>query len=201
MMRDLVTRPNLNYKGVSHQKATFSAIFGFLVVLLMILPFVITFNEFLTTLVMKIPLYRAIQELLVPHLVRMVGVILSFLGIGVGVSGDTIYLAAGAKNVAAYISWNCVGWQSMLLLGLTLLTGLQGEHSFTSRLKTIILGFLGTFLVNVLRITIVAVFAFYFGRLPATIFHDYFSTLLIIVWFFFFWWFSYSFVLEGKQPS
>jgi len=170
-----------------------------LVLILMVLPFVTTFNEFLTTLIMKIELYRKFQELIVPHLARMVGVLLGFLKISVEVSLDSLFLTQGARKLLVYISWNCIGWQSLILFFLTLVTGFQGSYKWGGKIQTVALGLLGTFLVNIIRIALVALIAFYLGRLPAAIFHDYFSTIMIILWLFFFWWFSYSFVLEERS--
>jgi exosortase/archaeosortase family protein len=129
----------------------------------------------------------------------MVGVVLGFLKVSVETSPNTLFLTSGAKKVAVYISWNCIGWQSLVLFFLTLFTGLQGSYKWGGRVQTIILGILGTFILNIFRITLVALIAFYLGRLPAIIFHDYFSTMMIILWLFFFWWFAYSFVLETKE--
>jgi len=183
----------------SYPKATFQTIFILLTVVLMILPFVTTFNEFLTTLVMKVEIYRKFQELIVPHLARMVGVVLGFLKISVETSPDTLFLTSGVKKLAVYISWNCIGWQSAILFFLTLGTGLQGHYKWGGKVQTVALGILGTFLVNVIRIAMVAIIAFYLGRLPAVIFHDYFSTIMIILWLFAFWWFSFTFVLEERS--
>jgi len=190
-------RPKISYQP-SYQKLTFQTIFVFLVVILMVLPLVTTFNEFLTTLVMKVEIYKKFQELIVPHLARMVGVVLGFLKISVETSPDTLFLTSGARKLAVYISWNCIGWQSLVLFFLTLFTGLQGSYKWGGRVQTITLGILGTFILNIFRITLVALVAFYLGRLPAVIFHDYFSTMMIILWLFFFWWFAYSFVLEER---
>jgi exosortase/archaeosortase family protein len=165
----------------------------------MILPFVTTFNEFLTTLIMKIEVYKKFQELIVPHLARMVGVVLGFLKISVETSPDSLFLTQGARKLAVYISWNCIGWQSLVLFFLTLFTGLQGSYKWGGRVQTITLGILGTFILNIFRITLVALIAFYLGRLPAVIFHDYFSTMMIILWLFAFWYFAFNFVLEEKR--
>ena len=193
-------RPRILAKP-SYPRITFQTIFILLTVVLMILPFVTTFNEFLTTLIMKIEVYKKLQELIVPHLARMVGVVLGFLKISVETSPDTLFLTSGTKKLAVFISWNCIGWQSIILFFLTLFTGLQGSHKWGGRVQTITLGILGTFVVNIFRITSVALIAFYFGRLPAVIFHDYFSTIMIILWLFVFWWFSYSYVLEERHTD
>ena len=85
-----------------------------------------------------------------------------------------------------------------MLLFATFITGMQGSFKTLSRVETIIIGVLGTYLINFARLAIVGAFAITFGTLPAVIFHDYFSLLMLLVWFTFFWWFSFSYVLEEK---
>lgn len=93
-----------------------------------------------------------------------------------------------------------MGWQSLLFFIITAFVGLQGDrYSNLSKFKALIIGLLGTFLVNLFRITIVTLIAFYFGQSVAIIFHDYGSTLVVIAWLFVFWWFVYSYVLESND--
>ncbi len=126
----------------------------------------------------------------------MLSVILGFIGIPSQVSTSTIYLDKGGFFLPVYISWNCVGWQSFILFAVTLATGIQGPFSKASKIEAVIIGFLGTFLVNLLRIASVAVVAFYFGQMPAVVYHDYGGTILILIWLFAYWWFSHGWLLE-----
>jgi len=50
--------------------------------------------------------------------------------------------------------------------------------------------------VNLLRISVVCVVAYYVGQLPAVIFHDYGGTILILLWLFAFWYFEHRYLLE-----
>ena len=131
----------------------------------------------------------------------MVGVILLPFGFQPAVVGE--YLAIGKEQpFLIEIAWNCVGWQSLLFFILTSWIGLQGDrYTNFSKVKSWIIGFLGTFLVNLGRIAVVAIIAYYFGQSVATIFHDYGSTLAVLGWLFVFWWFVYSFVLEDRTPN
>lgn len=184
----------------STTKSTFGTLFLLLAAVLLILPFITTFNEFLTSVVMKIKLYRLIQDLIVPYQVKMITVILRLFGMTV-YPGLTTVSFGRAIGQSVEISWNCIGWQSLILLIISLFTGLQGPYRIYSKFQTVVIGFLGTFLVNLIRITLVILITYYFGRLPGMIFHDYFSTIMIIAWLFFFWWFSFSFVLEKHVES
>ncbi|HKZ34883.1 MAG TPA: exosortase/archaeosortase family protein [Patescibacteria group bacterium] len=183
------------------EKKTFQSIFLVTVIILMILPFVTTFNEFLTRVVERMTLYRWIENIVVPYESRLIVAVLSLLGIET-IPGDTVFSVV--KNGVAQsirISWNCIGWQSFILFLITLFTGLQGPYSKMSKLETVAIGLLGTFLVNIFRITLVVLVLYAWGQFPAILFHDYASTLLIIVWLFVFWWFSYAYVLVPTTPD
>lgn len=164
-------------------------------VIFLVLPLVTTFNEFLTSVVMRLGLDRILQWV-VPVETRMVAALLRPLGIQVGASDTSVYLATRSRSTIIYIAWNCVGWQSFILFAITLLTGLQGPYTLRSKIESVVLGFLGTFLVNLLRIASVCVVALCFGQLPAIIYHDYGGTIIILLWLFAFWYFTYNYVLE-----
>lgn len=165
-------------------------------ILLMILPFVTTFNEFLTRIVETVGLDAILTDWVVPIEARMIAVLVGLVGIPAQVSPDSVYLDKGGFFLPVYINWNCVGWQSFILYAITLATGIQGPFTRVSKFETVVLGFLGTFLINLFRITSVAVVAYHFGQLPAVIYHDYGGTLLILVWLFAYWYFSHGWVLE-----
>lgn len=180
------------------EKRTFKTLFILLAVSLAIMPFVITFNNFFAAVVETTGFYQTIQNTLLPWEIRIVGVILEFFGIGVQVGGGTLYLAYGVRKEAVFIGWNCLGWQSFLLLIISLIVGFQGDFTFTSKLICTLIGFLGTFLLNILRIVVTTVLIFYLNKPFALVFHDYFAALVTVAWLGLFWWFSYRFVLEDK---
>ena len=182
------------------ERSTFKTLFLLLAVILLILPAVTTFNEFLTSVVMKIKFYRVIQDLIVPYEVKMITIILRLFGIE-AYPGLTTVSVGKAVGQSFEISWNCIGWQSVVLLGISFFTGLQGPYKLYTKLQTVLIGVLGTFLINIVRITIVVLIAYYFGRVAGLVFHDYFSTMMIIAWLFFFWWFSFGYVLERKAEA
>lgn len=181
---------------VTSQKDTFLFLFVLVALVLVFLPFLTTFNDVLTRLVMRLDGYRVIADYVVPWEMRMVGVLLSPFGFQPRVMGD--YLAIGGRDpFLIEIAWNCIGWQSLLFFLLTGWVGFQGDrYTASSKIKAWLIGFFGTFLVNLVRIALVTLIAYYFGQTVATLFHDYGSTLAVLLWLFFFWWFAYSFVLE-----
>ena len=165
--------------------------------LLMMLPFISTFNEFLTSLFLKWKFYRALEEWVVPYQARALAGMFSLFPVSVFATQKGVWLSGNFLE----LQWNCLGWQSAVLLLASFLTGFQGKFSKISRLEVLIIGVLGTYLINFLRIFIVGFFAVFFGSLPARIFHDWFSLMFVLIWFFVYWWFSYSFVLETKDAD
>jgi exosortase/archaeosortase family protein len=204
-VRDFAPETAVNYEApLLVEKSTFQLIFVVLVIMLMFLPFVTTFNEILTKIVERAGWYTPIQETVVPYLVRTIAVVLNNFGVITSQSSQTLTVRQDEMTIGGtivYISWNCIGWQSFLLFVLTLFTGLQGNFTAWSKLMTILLGVLGTFWVNIFRIGLIVMVAHWWGRLPAIIFHDYGSTILIVIWLFIFWWISYSYVLDKPNKS
>jgi exosortase/archaeosortase family protein len=189
-------------KRVAWQKKTFTTIFIVLALVLALMPFITTFNDLLTRAIMGLNGYRFIREVIVPWEVRMVGVILLPFGFEPAIFGEYLAITKGETPFLVEIVWNCIGWQSLLFFAITALVGLQGDqYTNLSKLKALVIGLLGTFLVNLFRIAAVALSAYYLGQNVAIIFHDYGSTLAVLAWLFFFWWFSYAFVLEERRRS
>ena len=156
-----------------------------------ILPFVTTFNEFLTKLVESFQLVALIQGSVAPFIVRIVAVLLRALGVSVSISGSNLFLTGAWMPLRVYINWNCIGWQSFVLLAFTFLTGLQGPYTMRSKLMTVLIGLEGTFLINILRILIPTLLAGNSGYLQAILFHDYLGTLFTLLWMGVFW--NYAF--------
>lgn len=184
------------------QKATFKKLFAGVAILLAVLPFLVTFSAVLTTFFNKVRWYVLLQDFVVPFEARLVAVLLKLVKIkGVvtpGASFAMILERPGATPLAVELQWNCLGWQSLVLLALTLFTGLRGKWKLLSKAETVIIGVLGIFLSNVFRMAFIAALAYYWNNVAAMIIHDYFAAFIALIWLVFFWWFSYSYVLEPK---
>lgn len=180
------------------QKQLFSTIFLLLVIFLMVLPFLITFNEALTKIVEKFQLYTFIQNQIVPVQVQMVTILLTPFKINMlshtrGFIVDGTYLG---------MTWNCIGWQSLLLLSITLFVGLKnGSYTLVSKVETILIGLLGIFIVNLLRLSLIIIIFAYLRPIYAIVYHDYLAAVITIIYLFIFWWFAYRFVLEEMPPA
>jgi exosortase/archaeosortase family protein len=163
---------------------------------LLILPFLSTFGELLTKAAMAAGFDAWLGQWIAPVEGQLVHGALALIGIPSAYSGSLLYVGTGAGSLALYISWNCVGWQTVLFLLVSMATGLQGEYTLRSRLETVTLGVLGIAVLNILRITVVAVVAYVFGQLPAVIVHDYGSVIATVAFLMAFWAFAYNVVLD-----
>jgi len=180
-------------------------------VALMVMPFLTTVTELmnanelapvkdvLTSAGTKLNLGPILDGWVVPMIVRMVAVLVRPLGLQTVISQSSLYITGWDKFALVYISWNCIGWQSLVLFLVTLITGLRGPFTWSSKIHCLLLGGLGTFLMNLVRIVLVSLVALLFGRLPAVLFHDYAGTLLTILWLLTFWLCAYAMILERKD--
>jgi len=174
--------------------------------LLMLLPLVTTFDDFLTTWALQFGANNPLQAI-VPVEARMVVGLLGMVGIHAAASGShlVVWDSAGAMHTL-FISWNCIGWQSLLLLGMSFFSGLRGGQALGSRLQVIVIGFCGTMLLNLARVAMVAALEATWGHVPALLFHDYGGTVLVIGWLFVFWtvvqrWILIAPASDAEEPT
>jgi exosortase/archaeosortase family protein len=189
----------------SRTTPVFAMLLALTAVMLVVLPFVSTFEDLLTQIGMRVGIAAPLQ-VIVPLEVRVTVGVLSLFGIHAGAAGNqlVVWNSSGAPQTL-FISWNCVGWQSLILLGLSLVVGLRGQMTLATRIEVIVFGVVGTILVNVARITVVCLLAALAGYLPAVLFHDYGGTLLLVGWLFTFWVIAYRWLVPdpafAAQPA
>lgn len=177
------------------QKKVFQTIIIIFAILLVMLPFLVSFNEALTSLFLKIKAYTWLQNKIVPYEVSMVGLLTAIFGINFvpfsnGMSVNGTFLA---------MTWNCLGWQSLFFLSITLLVGLgSGNYTVFSKMEAIIIGILGTFFMNLIRLVIIVLIFVFLRPIYFYVYHDYLNAVAIILWLMLFWWFSYKYVLVEK---
>jgi len=169
--------------------------------LLMVLPLVTTFNDLLTTWAMQLGANNPLQAI-VPGEARMVVSLLGLAGIHAAASGSHLVVWDGAGSMhVLFISWNCIGWQSLVLFGVSLVSGLRGGHSLEARVQVVCIGVAGTMLLNLLRVSVVAFLAATVGVTPAVLFHDYGGTLLFVGFLFGFWMFAQRWILVARETE
>lgn len=168
---------------------------------LLALPLVTTFDDLLAGGLMRTGLTGPLGAVAAVE-ARLATALLSVVGLHAGVDGSSIVLAGpGGQPQALWISWNCVGWQSLVLLAISLAVGLRGGFGWEARLQVVLTGILGTILVNLLRVAAVGALAASVGRDPAVLFHDYGGTLLVIAWLFAFWALAHRWLLVAGEDE
>lgn len=186
------------YKGITWvgSKQVFRIVILALVFILMAFPLVTTFNEVLTRIVERTGGYTYVSRYIVPFYTRSAAFVLGTVGVKSLPTSKYVFLEREGGDISGmYFSWNCLGWQSGVLLVLTLVVGLAGMGGWEQKTETVLLGIAGTFLVNLLRIILVVGVNYFWGELPARVVHDYGGTIMTAGWFAVYWWFSYKFIL------
>jgi exosortase/archaeosortase family protein len=178
------------------QKKVFLAIILVLALVLATAPLLVSFNEVLTRIVEKNVLYGWVQEYVVPLEAKMMGAMLIPFGYEYGFSPSNSMIVVNGMSMG--ITWNCLGWQSFLLLFVSLVVGLRGRYKRWSMVEVLMIGVLGTFWLNILRMLLTVLLAVHAPAIFRVVFHDYLAAITTVIWLFGFWWFSYSFVLEER---
>ena len=169
-------------------------------VILLALPFVVSYDDLLTTVGMNVGIMGPLQAVS-PLEVRLVVALLQLLGVHAAAAGSQLVVWGPGGPTNLFISWNCIGWQSLVLLALSFVAGLRGGGPQQAA-QVIVIGVLGTILVNVLRVTLVCLLAATAGRWPAVVFHDYAGTLMTVAWLFLFWAAAQRWLLvDGFRPG
>jgi exosortase/archaeosortase family protein len=163
--------------------------------MLLALPFVTTYNDLLTAGAIRFGVAGPLQSVS-PFEARLVVAMLQLVGVHAATAGSQLVVWDGCGHATnLFISWNCIGWQSLVLLCASFAVGLRGL-SAEARLQVFTIGLLGTVLVNLLRVALVCVLAATAGRTPALLFHDYGGTLMTVGWLFAFWFAAQRWLLE-----
>ncbi|TMD14280.1 MAG: exosortase/archaeosortase family protein [Chloroflexi bacterium] len=169
--------------------------------LLMVLPLVTTFDDLLTAWAMQMGADNPLQAI-VPVEARMVVSLLGLAGVHAAASGSHLVVWDGTGSMhTLFISWNCIGWQSLILFGVSLMSGLRGGHSVESRVQVLCIGLAGTVLLNLIRVSLVALIAATVGIAPAILFHDYGGTILFVGFLFAFWAFAQRWILRAPASE
>lgn len=170
--------------------------------LLMVLPLVTTFDELLTAWALQLGANNPLQAI-VPAESRMVVALIGLLGVHAAASGSHLVVWDGSGSMhTLFISWNCIGWQSLVLFGISLASGLRGGHPVEARAQVVLIGVAGTMLLNLVRVALVAVMAATVGVAPAVFFHDYGGTVMFVAFLFAFWAFAQRWLLApAAEPE
>src|SRR3989475_8344100 len=155
--------------------------------LLMVLPLVTTFDDLLTVWALQLGAGNPLQTI-VPVEARMVVSVLGIVGVHAAASGSHIVVwDRRGSMLQLLISCNCIGYQSLIVLAVSFMSGLRRAHPLEARAQIVIIGVAGTMLLNLLRVAAVAGLAVTAGQTAAVLLPDYGGTMLILGWLFTFW--------------
>lgn len=145
--------------------------------------------------------FTALQAF-VPVTVTCVIFILNILGYGTRTfsgTGDGLGLTVTSANssYSAIVSWSCAGSHSLFLYSFMIMLFLRGTSiSRTRKIIYVVVGALGTFFVNVLRILAILLAGVNDGASLAATFHEVYGEFFFIAWMFIY--LSIIYILETR---
>jgi exosortase/archaeosortase family protein len=172
---------------------------GVAAALILLTPFVATLDDLLAALAQRFGLDALVAGVAAPE-ARVVAAALNLMGVHASSSGATLWVM-GAHPVKLVIGWNCVGWQGLVIFGLTLVVGLRPHEHWEASVHILTIGLLGTIVVNLARIILVSVLAADAGYYPAIFVHDWAATLFMVVWLAGFWAFAQRWILDWRPAT
>jgi exosortase len=140
-----------------------------------------------------LPNYSALQGWLAGVMTSAV----NLLGIGATVSGQivTMNLPNGIP-ITLEVSSACTGLQGILAFGMLSTMALLDMKPRASRLVPIFaIGFIGAFLINIVRLLVVFLTFEYFGISAGETMHVYFGYLIFLVWVLAFWALAFKYLV------
>ena len=145
-----------------------------------------------------IPNYVAMQD-------WMASVVTSFvqvLGITARVAGHIITLNTGPSTLQLDIESDCTGIQGVLAFGMLSTMVLLDMKPRLSRLIPIfVVGFIGVFLINIVRLLAVVLTFDFLGTSAGTEMHLFVGYFLFIAWVLVFWMISLKYLAPGPLPG
>jgi exosortase/archaeosortase family protein len=142
------------------------------------------------------PNYVAMQD----WMAGVMGSAMSVIGVSNSVAGHYVYLNSGAHTIALNVEGDCTGVQGILAFGLLSTMSVLDVKIKLSRLIPIFaIGFLGAFLMNIVRLFAVFVTFEYLGVYAGDTVHVYLGYVLFILWVLAFW--SLAFKYVSPPPS
>jgi len=122
------------------------------------------------------------------------------LGIKAAVTGHVVYLNSGSTTLGLNVEGDCTGVQGILAFGMLSTMAVLDIKAKMSRLVPLfVIGFVGAFLINIVRLFIVFVAFEYLGTSIGAEVHVYMGYLLFIAWVMVFWSIAFRYLMP--RPS
>jgi len=137
------------------------------------------------------------MEPLVPYFVRVMVFVLMLLGIPATVHNPyTIMLDTSRGPVPVLFEAGCIGIQSFLIFSVIIVvTMIEESASVRTKLLWSFAGVVGTFVVNIIRVSLIAAVIYYFGYENWGEIHAWIGYALFLLWLGFF------FILFSKREA
>lgn len=128
-------------------------------------------------------------------LANLITSMLNMLGISASASGNLVTVERIGQPLA--IDASCTGVKGMLAYGsLAILMILDVKATNKRKVLSTAIGFLGTFLVNILRLLTIFLAAYFFGIDAGMAVHIYLGYSLFIIWVLLFWTIAFKYLLK-----
>jgi len=133
-------------------------------------------------------LLKYYMEPLVPYFVRVMVFVLMLLGIPATVHNPTTIMLNTSKGpVPVLFEAGCIGIQSFLIFSVIIVvTMIEESASVRTKLLWSVVGVVGTFVVNVIRVSLIAAVIYYFGYENWGEIHSWIGYALFLLWLAFF---------------
>ena len=134
-------------------------------------------------------------------LANLITSMLNVLGISASADGNVVALTTiHGKGESLIVDASCTGIKSILAYGsLAVLMILDVKTTNKRKALSTAIGFIGTFLVNILRLLIIFLTVYFFGLAAGLAVHVYLGYSLFIVWVFMFWIIAFKYLLKPRE--
>jgi len=128
--------------------------------------------------------------------------ILNLFTINASASSSVVTIHATQGIFSLVIDKDCTGLKSMLAYGsLAVLMILDVKTTYARKALCTIIGFVGTFFLNILRLLTIFLACYFFGIDAALAAHTYLGYSIFIIWVFLFWIISFKYLLTPVKDS
>jgi|GEM_PF-1494934 len=132
---------------------------------------------------------------------RPLTILLNLSGIPAYSIYNWVYYAGREGTIQLGIGISCSGAYSFAIFFSAFVSFVQVKYDrFDGKIRYLLIaGLLGTYLANLLRVYLIALAGFYYGRDALIYAHQHFGWIIFMLWVIFFWYFGFKIFFEGKK--
>ena len=143
-----------------------------------------------------VPNFVALQD----WMAQVMASSMRLLGVTATVNGHVVYLNAGSTRLGLDVQGDCTGVQGILAFGLlSTMAVLDIKAKMSKLIPLFVIGFVGAFLINIVRLFGVFLSFEYLGATIGTQVHVYLGYLLFIAWVMVFWSLAFRYLMPAPQ--